>query len=300
MRTSVDAAWAFERYQGIAARLPQAMFPAASKYVSNLGDVADSYDVFLFDSFGVLNVGETPIAGAAERLTALRAAGKRIFVLTNAASGPLRGNVAKYASLGFDFAADEIVSSREVLVAGLGAFASDICWGVAAPASSDLSELPCNSCRLEGAAFDECGGFILLSSSGWGAAEQERLADALARHPRPLLVGNPDLVAPREDSFSMEPGSFAHDLVDRLGIDPHFYGKPFGNAFDMVRGRLANGGAGLRGLMIGDTLHTDILGGAAAGFDTALVTGHGVMRSMDVDQCIRESKIVPDIILPTI
>lgn len=300
MRTSVDAAWAFGRYQQIAARLPQATFSPVSRHVANLGDAADAYDVFLFDSFGVLNVGETPIAGAAERLKALRAAGKQVFVLTNAASGPLRGNVAKYASLGFDFAPEEIVSSREVLVAGLAAFGPDICWGVAAPESSDIAELPCASRRLEGAAFDACGGFILLSSSDWGEAEQARLADALARHPRPLLIGNPDLVAPREDSFSREPGSFAHDLIDHLGIEPLFFGKPYANAFDVVRSRLENSGESLRGVMIGDTLHTDILGGAAAGFDTALVTGHGVMRAMDVQQCIRESGIVPDIILPSI
>jgi ribonucleotide monophosphatase NagD (HAD superfamily) len=52
--------------------------------------------------------------------------------------------------------------------------------------------------------------------------------------------------------------------------------------------------------MLGDTLHTDILGAAAAGMSTALVTGHGVLAGMDVDACIAESGIRPDYILPEI
>ena len=51
--------------------------------------------------------------------------------------------------------------------------------------------------------------------------------------------------------------------------------------------------------MVGDTLHTDILGGAAAGLHTALVTGFGALLGLDVDTAIRKAGIVPDIILPT-
>lgn len=36
-------------------------------------DIAHDVDAFVFDAFGVLNVGETPIPGAAARLDMLRA-----------------------------------------------------------------------------------------------------------------------------------------------------------------------------------------------------------------------------------
>jgi glycerol 3-phosphatase-2 len=52
--------------------------------------------------------------------------------------------------------------------------------------------------------------------------------------------------------------------------------------------------------MIGDTLHTDILGGQAAGFGTILVTRHGLFAKHPVETYIRQSGIVPTWIIPTI
>ena len=75
MRAKVDAAWAFRRYQEIRARLPKAAFPACSEACVDLGEISDRFDVFIFDSFGVLNVGDTAIAGAGERIAVLRDAG---------------------------------------------------------------------------------------------------------------------------------------------------------------------------------------------------------------------------------
>ena len=48
-----------------------------------------------------------------------------------------------------------------------------------------------------------------------------------------------------------------------------------------------------RVLMVGDSLHTDVLGGAAAGVHTALVTSFGLFRTCDVQDLIRRSGIVP-------
>jgi ribonucleotide monophosphatase NagD (HAD superfamily) len=49
--------------------------------------------------------------------------------------------------------------------------------------------------------------------------------------------------------------------------------------------------------MVGDTLHTDILGGAAYGVKTALVTGHGLFANHNVTPYIAKSGIVPDYIM---
>ena len=51
-------------------------------------------------------------------------------------------------------------------------------------------------------------------------------------------------------------------------------------------------------IMVGDTLHTDILGGAAAGLATALVTDHGALKDLDVEAAIARSQIVPGYVLP--
>lgn len=51
-------------------------------------------------------------------------------------------------------------------------------------------------------------------------------------------------------------------------------------------------------IMIGDTLHTDILGGAAAGIRTALVTQHGVLNGQDATAHIEACGIRPDFVIP--
>lgn len=297
-----DANWVFDRYEQIRDRLPQAGFPEESIACADLGALTDEFDVFVFDSYGVLNVGATPVAGAHRRIGSLRDAGKQLIVLTNGATQPLGLLPEKYREFGYDFTAVEIVSSREVLADHLAAPGSNGNWGVLAPAHAEVDQLPGRTLLLDqpDGNWDDVSGFVLLSSTGLDPAVFARLGEELSRAKKPVLVGNPDLVAPRESGVSLEPGAYAHDYADEHGIEPVFFGKPFGNAFEAVSRRIAAGVEPRRIAMIGDTLHTDILGGAAAGMRTVLVTEHGVLRGMDVDACIARSGIVPDFIIPGI
>lgn len=283
-------------------RLPGAVFPEHPVRAASLDDLKGEFDAFVFDSFGVLNVGDTPIAGARRRIEALRGDGKQVAILTNAATVPLGSLVQKYTQLGFQFQASEIISSRGVLASGLRCFDSEMRWGVAAPPQSDIDELPgrCHSLHNDQVGFDYSDGFILLSSQEWTLELQAMLTDALERQPRPMLVGNPDIVAPREGGLSLEPGAYAHQIADVLGIQPVFYGKPFDNAFATVAGRLQPAVDPRRIAMIGDSFHTDILGGAAAGWRTVLVTDHGLVKDLDVDALMGTTGIVPDFIVPSI
>ncbi|GIS17855.1 MAG: hypothetical protein CM15mP119_2590 [Alphaproteobacteria bacterium] len=42
--------------------------------------------------------------------------------------------------------------------------------------------------------------------------------------------------------------------------------------------------------MVGDSLHTDILGGAAAGLGTILITNYGLLRAHDAISCVLRCK----------
>jgi len=295
-----DAVAAFARYERIRARLPAATFAEAPEVAPDLGAVAGRWDGFVLDAFGVLNVGDSPIPGAVARMAALRRTGRRLIVLTNAASYPHAAAVAKFRRMGFDFAPEEVVSSRDVAAMHLAAIAPGAVWAALAAEGDRFGDLPAGvvSAIDQPEAFEHADGFLFLSTARWTPPLQARLAEALRHRPRPLVVANPDLVAPREGGLSVEPGFFAHDLIDAgLAPEVHWFGKPYASAFAVAAAR-----AGLqtgRLAMVGDTLHTDILGGRAAGMGAVLVTGHGILKGCDPLPFIAASGIVPDVMVPT-
>ncbi len=295
-----DAHAVFARYEELRWRLPYWRGKAEEPLVvRDLSEVMDRYDAFVLDGFGVLNVGEAAIPGARERVAEMRAAGKIVIVLTNAASLASAGSVAKYQRLGFDFTADEIVSSRDVAMAAMAKLPAGTRWGTTPGGSMEgIDALPLET---DPAPYLDADAILYLSGAEWDEARQAMLVGALQANPRPVVVANPDLVAPREGGLSIEPGAWAHALMDVApDLDVHFFGKPFDNAFQAVRARLGNKTPPLHRIaMVGDTLHTDILGGAAAGWGTILIADHGIFRGLDVAPFIAASGIVPDVIAAT-
>lgn len=292
-----DAKAAFARYEAVRTRLPAARFPQRSLFLPSLEEVADHVDGFLLDAFGVLNVGETAIPGAVARLASLRARGKRLVVLTNAASYTRPQLLAKYHRLGFDFAADEVVASRDVAVARLNQIAPGATWAAIAAAGDGFTDIPARllDAVADPDALDAADGILFLSTARWSPAMQERLVTSLSKNPRPLVIANPDIVAPREDGLTLEPGLFGHNLLDAVKTEVHWFGKPFPDAF--VEAIARTGLSAARLAMVGDTLHTDVLGGAAAGCQSVLVTDHGLFAGRDTAPYILASGIIPDFIV---
>ncbi|GGL50033.1 HAD-IIA family hydrolase [Wenxinia marina] len=295
-----DPDWAFAAYEAVRGRLPSADFGGVTpRAAADLSEAAEGAELVLLDAYGVLNVGEAPVPGAAERVAALRAEGRQVRVVSNSAGYPKRVMMARWRSLGFDFAAHEVVSSRDAALAHLATLPRQR-WGVMLSPVHGAEELEDLDHTLLGEDPEgwEAGAFLLLGADGWTEARQERLEAALRDRPRPVLVGNPDIVAPREGGLSLEPGHWAHRLAHRTGVAPDFFGKPFAPVFE--RALAGTGVTPDRVLMVGDTLQTDILGGRAMGFRSALVTRWGALAGADVDGAITRSGIVPDWTLETI
>jgi len=300
-RGLISTADAIARYCEVRPRLPTATHPPQSTHVHSLIDLVDEFDLFVLDGFGVLNVGNEAIAGAAESVAHLRAAGRTVVVLTNGAGSPAEQTAAKYQAWHMDFDRAAVVSSRDALVTGLNEPAyKKLHWGVAGRQAAAIEQLGV-SCHLLGdddAHYDAAEGFILLTTLEWNENRQARLIRALQQRPRPLLVGNPDLVAPHPGGLSLEPGWFAHQLADMLGIEPVFFGKPFANAFNAVLDRFPSFEP-RRIAMVGDSPHTDILGGAAAGWRTVLIQQHGLCKTHDLDSVFAQCGIRPDFVAVT-
>jgi glycerol 3-phosphatase-2 len=113
------AEWAFREYESVRHRLPAVRRQAEFVRADNLDAIAEQFDVFLLDAFGVLNIGETAIPGVVDRVNRLRERGKQVMVVTNAAGYPSSVLHARYQRLGYSFGTDDVVSSRMALLRGL-------------------------------------------------------------------------------------------------------------------------------------------------------------------------------------
>lgn len=296
-----DTISAFNFYEDIRHRLPAGQFPVQSTPVNGLLELVDDIDVFVFDAFGVLNVGEQPIKGAVQTVAALRDLGKQLFVVTNAASMSLRQAGQKFDRLGFDFADEEIVTSRMAAEAAVSRYSGGT-WGVIAGDEFSERDLTFSCLKLHSSQsdYDQVDGFLFLSAKGWTVEQALLLEQSLSNKARPLIVANPDVIAPREIGFSTEPGYPGHRIADLLGTPVEFYGKPFPSVFDIVTQRLQGDVLPHRICMVGDTLHTDVLGGAFQGWTTVLISDYGLFRGHDAELFIQQSGIRPDFIAPCI
>lgn len=296
---------AFNLYEKARRFMPLATFPDETHQVNSLVDFADEFDVAVLDSFGVLNVGESIIPGAADTVNALREMGKHIVVLTNGASLDQPGAVAKVKGFGFDIKSDDVISSRSALQTGLQEFPSNTTWGILGPEHANCHTLGVKFVLLDDnpETYNRVDGFILLSTFDWSRPRHHLLETSLMANMRPTLVGNPDIVAPREADMSTEPGYVAWLLHEATGVEPQNYGKPHAHVFNQAKQRISDVLGDVdpaRTIMVGDSLHTDILGGAAAGFKTVLTTQDGFLKGADPHDYFEKSGIRPNFMLPRI
>lgn len=287
----------FERYEEIRKRMPKTSTPKKFQDINSLLDIADEGYTFVFDAFGVLNVGETLIPGADKRLDQLRSIGCNIRILTNAASYDRNGAIDKFKRLGLSVKADEIVTSRDATLLCL----TSGTWGAIAAPDDQLSDISKDFIRIghDSSDFDCVDGFVFLSSFGWTNNQQKLLTQSLLRRQRPVLIANADLVAPRDNGFSLEPGNFGHLLLDQGVKDVSFFGKPFPKVYDLLEQTLGEVDQD-KIIMCGDSLHTDVIGAAARGWKTVLVTRDGLFAGFDTSDFCKRSNLYPDWRLPSI
>ena len=266
---------------------------------THMEDLLDRYDAFCFDGYGTLyNRGSFVYDGAQEWYTMLRAAGKQMRLITNAASDVDSVLAADAAKRGFAFSEAETISSGSLL--------KDLCVelrsrkiGAGLGTHRDLREVyyigretgkhVLESCGIKAVApaAEPVEPIVAISSAKDTPETYEQAVKILKRLGAILLVLNSDAWAPKipgDDGVTVrEPVSGA--LSERLrrdsvceangmaGCETFYLGKPFPAIWNKVKSTLA---PDARVLMVGDTLGTDVLGARVAGFDSALVVGRNV------------------------
>ena len=284
----LDPVTVFQKYESLRSRLPNFNNPTTTIEINSILELVSEIDVFVFDAFGVLNIGEELIPGADLALKTLRNMNKQVRVLTNAASYNKSGAEKKFLDLGLYFTAEEIITSRDAALENV----TPRLWGVITTEDDNLSDLKTEYIRLTDTQldFDKVDGFLFLSTNGWTPKKQLLLRDSISKNERPVIIANADLVAPRESGFTLEPGFYGHDLMDLGASKVEFFGKPYSAVYKLLAKSLSET-PGDKIAMFGDSLHTDILGAAAQGWKTVLVTKDGLFSGFETQSYSEKSGI---------
>ncbi|MFT3847701.1 MAG: TIGR01459 family HAD-type hydrolase [Propionivibrio sp.] len=243
------------------------------RFCTGVSAVAERYDAFLVNQWGVLHDGQAPYAGAVDCLGRLIAARKTVILISNSGRRAVESE-RRLNRLGIPATCySHLVTSGEIawrmMAAGDGfcrALVGKRCALFASDSVSDFADgLPVTPATLDAADF------ILLTGMDdtRPSAEYERLIDLGIRRGMPLVCANPDLARITPNGLKPGAGSIAVRYAARGGI-VHYVGKPHRAVYAHCLA-LAAPVPGGRTLAIGDSLHHDVAGGAAAGIDTLLV-----------------------------
>jgi HAD superfamily hydrolase (TIGR01459 family) len=249
--------------------------------IKGLRDVAERYDAFILDVWGVLHDGVKPFDGVLPALEALKRKGKPVLLLSNAARRSL-SVTPHLAGIGVprDLYQDMLTSGDESW-RGLSTrgrtdaepFYRDlgrrgfVLGAGRDPGFFDALDIE----RVEDAAACD---FILANSlvrPGLTPADFEDVMRAAHGNGAAFICANPDLVVLYAGRLEYCPGSLAV-RYEELGGTVMYHGKPHAPVYARALAMLG-GPDPRRVLCVGDSLRTDIAGASAAGLDSLLLAG---------------------------
>jgi HAD superfamily hydrolase (TIGR01459 family) len=245
--------------------------------LSGISDVADRYDLFICDVWGVVHNGLAPYDGLLDCLASLHEHGCRVALLSNAPRpvpvvtleleriGVARDSYDLLLTSG-DAARQALLERSDPWHAALGQRFFHIGPERNDPTIEGIGE----AVELAAADFIVCTG---LFDDETDAAEdyRELLQSGVARGV-PLICTNPDIIVMRGEKLLPCAGAVAALYAD-LGGEVKQFGKPYAEIYDELFSRLPDAPGRSRCVMVGDGFKTDVKGAVAAGLDSIWVAG---------------------------
>lgn len=234
------------------------------------------YDALLVDLDGTLLLAGAVIPHASEAMSAARAAGAAVVVVTNNASRTPTEVARRLTDRGIAVGPDEVVNSPQAAAAMLRAShdAGDAVLIVGtdalAAAVSDVGLVPVRSADDHPVAVVQ--GYS--PDTGWRDLAEACLA---IRAGADWVATNTDSTLPTDRGILPGNGSLVAALVTATGHRPRVAGKPARPLLDAAAERAR----AKRPLVVGDRLDTDIAAACAAGMDSLMVLT-GVSTVADV------------------
>jgi HAD superfamily hydrolase (TIGR01459 family) len=256
-------------------------------FYPGLSAVAERYDAFIIDLWGVMHDGLKAYPSAVEALRQLKRAGKRTMMLSNA---PRRAAAitARNAEMGLPAdLPDHLLSSGEDAWQHLK-HRPDAWYRALGTRCYHLGPARDLGMR-EGLDLDFVDSlaeadFILNTGILHDLDEVETyrhfLDEGLARG-LPMICANPDLIVMRGEAMEICAGALALDY-EQKGGDVRWHGKPHPEVYRSCFA-LLEGIAPSRIAAIGDSLRTDVAGAQASGIASIFIAGgiHGEELHVD-------------------
>ncbi|HTQ72496.1 MAG TPA: TIGR01459 family HAD-type hydrolase [Acidocella sp.] len=243
--------------------------------MSGFGALAQAYDGFIVDLWGVVHDGFAPYPGVLDCLARLKAAGKRVVFLSNAPRRP-HGIIKMLASMGVTpDLHDGVMSSGEAVHLGLRDRTEEFAtlgkrlYHLGPPRDRDVFD----TLEYQQAADPAVADFVLNTGPdddlGPHNPDLYRPAlEACLKANLPMICANPDLEVMKGGERIICAGYLAQ-LYEADGGRVIQRGKPDAAIYQPTLAML--GTAPSRTLAVGDSLRTDISGAQAAGIDSCWV-----------------------------
>ncbi len=249
-------------------------------------ELVERTQLFLLDLDGTVYIGDRPIRGVCETLSALRGMGKRLVFLTNNSSKTEEEYRTKLARIGLLEEQDGVYTSGMVATEYLKEhFAGKRVYLLATRSVRSEFEKSGINC------VDEDPDVCLLAYDTELTFEKIRKFDFFLRKGLPYLATHPDDVCPTADGSMPDVGSFLAMFARSARRTPDcILGKPYtamGDAllarFHLQRGQVC---------MVGDRLYTDIRFAKNNDFLSLLVLSGETTR-----ESLQKSSERPDVVL---
>ncbi|MCQ8241198.1 TIGR01459 family HAD-type hydrolase [Rhizosaccharibacter radicis] len=248
------------------------------RHLDGIRSLADRFDGFVVDLWGVVHDGERPYPGAADALTRLRAAEKRVVLLSNAPQRRERV-LLRLREMGIgDALHDGLVTSGEETRRLLAEWRDPFLTGLARRVlmlGPERDRPLVDGIGLQLVEKASEAALLLNVGPDHEAAETDLepylpLLRASLEAGLPMLCANPDLEIVRDGRRIACAGLLARSYAE-MGGAVRQVGKPFPEIYRPVKELL--GLPDGRILAIGDALATDIAGAAAAGIASCWALG---------------------------
>jgi HAD superfamily hydrolase (TIGR01459 family) len=256
---------------------PTAQTRAVAPTIAGIGAIAERYDGFILDLWGVIHDGVAVFPGVLECLEQLRTTGKKVCLLSNA---PRRvaSAVAKLDEMGVPRTAyDHVLTSGEAAHLALIDAPDD--WHAALGPrvyhlgpGRDRDVLEGLSDREKVLSVDAADWVLNTGIDAYDETLEDHRAvlDAARARNLPMLCANPDLTVVVAGQTSICAGELAR-YYEQVGGDVRYHGKPHAPVYRQCL-QMMGLGDGARLCAVGDSLRTDVAGANAAGIDSVFVT----------------------------